>query len=249
MFDANAIGFTAAFFAGAVSFLSPCVLPLVPAYVSYIAGQSGLKHPASPSGVQHERASAALLSGCFVLGFSTIFVALGAGATALGGWLLQYRYEANIVGGVIVMLFGLVMLGLTRPFKWLQRDVRFQPATVGGRPAAAYVLGLAFGFGWTPCIGPVLGAILTLGALQSSASDGIVLLAFYAAGLGVPFIAAAIFMRQLLGRLKSFRRAGRFLQLLAGVIMVIMGAAMVSGHLASFAIWILKTFPALGRIG
>ena len=248
MIDTNILGLTAAFAAGVVSFLSPCVLPLVPAYVSYVAGQSGAHAPAS-QGAAVTRASTAVLSTFFVLGFSTVFMALGASATVLGGWLLQYRYEANIIGGALVTLFGLLMLGLARPLRWLQRDIRFQPAIVGGHPAAAYVLGLAFGFGWTPCIGPVLGAILTLGAVQGSVSEGVILLGFYAAGLAVPFLFAALFMRGLLSRFQAFRRVGALLQNVAGAVMVLMGIAMMTGHLTSFAFWLLKTFPALGRIG
>lgn len=248
MMDANPLGLAAAFLGGLVSFLSPCVLPLVPAYVSYVAGQSGAGASAPP-GAERTRAGAAALSAFFVLGFSTIFIALGASATALGSWLLQYRYEANLIGGFIVILFGLMMLAPSRALSWFQRDIRFHPVLAGGHPAAAYALGLAFGFGWTPCIGPVLGAILTVGAVQSSISEGVLLLAFYAAGLGVPFVLAAIFTRGLTGRLKSFRRVGRLLHIAAGLIMVLMGIAMVTGHLTSFALWLLKMFPVLGRIG
>ena len=248
MMDAGVFGLTAAFAAGVISFLSPCVLPLVPAYVSYVAGQSNAQGPPS-QGAAVSRASTTALSTFFILGFSTVFITLGASATLIGGWLLQYRYEANMIGGAIVAVFGLLMLGFARSLSWLQRDVRFHPAIRGGHPAAAYALGLAFGFGWTPCIGPVLGAILTLTAVQSSLSHGVLLLAFYAAGLGVPFFLAAIFMRPLVARLKTFRRAGAILHGVAGIVMVLMGVAMMTGHLTSFAFWLLKTFPALGRIG
>jgi cytochrome c-type biogenesis protein len=245
--ESGAAGFTAAFAAGAVSFLSPCVLPLVPAYVSYVAGQP-LSAALSASRAR-PRLAAALLSFCFVLGFSTVFVALGASATALGSLLLQYRYEANLLGGALVALFGLLLVGLDRWVRWSQRDVRFHPRLAGGHPAAAYALGLAFGFGWTPCIGPVLGAILTVSAAQASVADGVALLAFYAAGLGVPFIAAALFTRELAGRLRALGRAGRALQLAAGAILIVMGVAMMTGKLAELSYWLLRTFPALGRIG
>lgn len=185
----------------------------------------------------------------FVLGFSAVFIALGASATALGGLLLQYRYEANIIGGVMVIVFGLVMLGLPRPVSWFYRDVRFHPRLSGGHPLAALVLGLAFGFGWTPCIGPVLGAILTVSAVQASVSGGVVLLSAYALGLGVPFLATAAFTGQLARRLKALRHVGRRLQLVAGAIMVLMGVAMVTGQLTTFGFWLLNTFPVLGRIG
>ena len=181
MVEASALGLATAFAAGVVSFLSPCVLPLVPAYVSYVAGES--LHGARTRPDAQARVSALALSLFFVTGFSVVFIALGASASALGRLLLQYRYEANIAGGVIVIVFGLVMLGLAQRGSWFYRDFRFHPQIRGGRPVAALVLGLAFGFGWTPCIGPVLGAILTVSATQSAVSGGVVLLSAYALGL------------------------------------------------------------------
>jgi cytochrome c-type biogenesis protein len=245
--EVGAIGLAAAFAAGLISFVSPCVLPLVPAYVSFVAGQplaQGARHPDA-----RERLAALSLSAFFVLGFSAVFVTLGAGATFLGRLLLQYRYEANLVGGAIVVLFGLLMIGMTRGMPWLLRDFRFHPHFFGGRPVPAFVLGLAFGFGWTPCIGPILGAILTVSAVQTSPSSGVGLLATYAAGLGVPFLLAALFTRELAGRLKSLRRFGAIMQIAAGLILVLMGLAMMTGQLTAFAFWLLNTFPALGRIG
>jgi len=245
--EAGAVGLAAAFAAGLISFVSPCVLPLVPAYVSFVAGQplaTGARHPHA-----RERLAALSLSAFFVLGFSAVFVTLGAGATFLGRLLLQYRYEANLVGGAIVVLFGLLMIGMTRGMPWLLRDFRFHPHIFGGRPVPAFVLGLAFGFGWTPCIGPILGAILTVSAVQASTSSGVGLLATYAAGLGVPFLLAALFTRELAGRLKGLRRFGTALQIAAGLILVLMGLAMMTGQLTAFAFWLLNTFPALGRIG
>jgi len=243
--DPAAVGFAAAFAAGMVSFLSPCVLPLVPAYVSYVAGQSS-------SALAHRRAarqrlSALWLSAIFALGFGTVFVALGAGASLLGSLLQQYRQEVGLVGGAIVLVFGLLMIGMSRGMPWLQREWRFHPNLPGGRPAGAFVLGLAFGFGWTPCIGPVLGAILTLSAAQGSGGTG--LLAVYAAGLGVPFLLVALFTRELAARMRALRRVGWVLQIVAGAVLVIMGIAMMTGHLSRFAFWLLETFPALGRIG
>ena len=244
MFEASTIGLATAFAAGLISFLSPCVLPLVPAYISYVAGQQ----PAQAE-TDGRRFGAALLSALFVLGFSTVFIALGASATALGRLLLQYRYEANIIGGAIVVVFGLLMIGMTRGMPWLQRDFRFHPRLARGHPGAAYVLGLAFGFGWTPCIGPVLGAILTVSAVQSTVSGGVALLATYAIGLGVPFLLAALFTRELAARLRALRRFGAALQVAGGLILVLMGVAMITGHLSVFAFWLLRTFPVLGTIG
>ena len=247
MTEAGAIGMAAAFAAGLVSFLSPCVLPLVPAYVSYVAGQP--LRAEAPGSDARGRIAALNLSAFFVLGFSTVFVTLGASATLLGRLLLQYRYEANIIGGAIVIVLGLLMIGMTRGMPWLQRDFRFHPHLAGGRPLPAFILGLAFGFGWTPCIGPALGAILTVSAVQTTVSGGVTLLSFYAAGLGVPFLLAALFTRELAARLKGLRRFGTMLQIAAGLILVLMGIAMITGQLSAFAFWLLRTFPALGTIG
>ena len=245
MLELSSIGVLTAFAAGAISFLSPCVLPLVPAYVSYVAGESlnGPEHPSTAA-----KLPALGLSLFFVLGFSTVFVILGASATALGQLLLQYRYETNIVGGAIVIAFGLFMMGLLR-LPWFQRELRFHTTIPGGRPLGAYVLGLAFAFGWTPCIGPVLGAILTVSAVSTTVSSGVALLGVYSLGLGLPFLMAAIFTGGFLARMRIMRRFGRPLQLLAGGVMVLMGIAMITGYLSAFSYWLLDAFPVLGNIG
>ncbi len=237
---------TAVFVAGIISFLSPCVLPLVPGYVSYIAGQSMADSTTSMALIV--RVQALALSACFVLGFATIFVILGASATALGEALISYRYELNLVGGVVVIGFGVFATGLLRP-SWLQRDFRFDLVLPGGRPVAAYFLGMAFAFGWTPCIGPMLGAILTVSAASATVAKGVALLAVYSLGLGVPFLLVAVFTGGLLARFKSIGRVGRLLHILAGGVMVLMGAAMITGQLSTFSFWLLETFPKLSTIG
>ena len=243
--ETSAIGPAAAFLGGAASFLSPCVLPLVPGYVSYIAGRSMPQAGVDSSGVRWRALGLAVL---FVAGFSTIFVALGASASALSEPLLRYRREATFVGGLIVIFFGLAMLGLFGRFAMFNREARFNPQLKAGRPAAAYVLGLAFGFGWTPCIGPVLGAILTLAAV-SGQHQGVALLAVYSAGLGVPFLLAAAFTGQMLRHEATIRRWSRPVNVLAGLVMVAMGITMITGHLTMFSLWLLRVFPALGTIG
>ncbi|MGH8721501.1 MAG: cytochrome c biogenesis CcdA family protein [Burkholderiales bacterium] len=247
MTDAGAIGLAAAFAAGLISFVSPCVLPLVPAYVSFVAGQPRRGEARRPDA--RERLAALSLSAFFVLGFGAVFVTLGASASFLGRLLLQYRYEANLIGGAIVVAFGLLMVGMSRGMPWLQRDFRFHPRLAGGRPLPAFVLGTAFGFGWTPCIGPILGAILTVSAVQTSVSAGVGLLATYAAGLGVPFLLVALFTHEAAARLKGLQRFGSVLQIFAGLILVVMGIAMMTGQLTAFGFWLLRTFPVLGRIG
>jgi len=245
--DASTLGAATAFAAGAVSFLSPCVLPLVPAYMSYVTGQS-LAANAGGAALT-SRVSAATLSLLFVLGFSAVFVALGASATAISRLLLQYRYEAGIVGGALVTLFGVVMLVGVERVPILRRDAHFHLRAATRNPASAFVLGIAFGFGWTPCIGPILGVILTAAAVSESASTGVRLLTAYSAGLGIPFVLTAVFLHEAAGRLRVLRTAGRSLMVAAGAVMVVMGIAMMTGKLTAFSYWLLERFPALGRIG
>jgi cytochrome c-type biogenesis protein len=246
--EVSSIGIATAFAAGVVSFLSPCVLPLVPGYVSYVAGRT-----ISPDGFTTETGFTAAvrtfgLSLCFVLGFSTVFVLLGASATAMSGLLRTHLYEANLIGGAIVIVLGLFTTGLV-PMPWLDRDLRVHASPSSAGPWAAYLLGLAFAFGWTPCIGPVLGAILTLSAANATAGSGTALLAVYSLGLGLPFILAALFMRGFMAKMKAMRRTGRVLKIVAGGVMMLMGIAMITGHLTRFAFWLLAIFPALGQIG
>ncbi|GAA2888795.1 cytochrome c-type biogenesis protein [Aminobacter niigataensis] len=242
----SSIGLLSAFVAGIVSFLSPCVLRLVPGYVSYVAGRTAISGAAGDAVSQ--RLPAVGLSLCFVVGFSTVFIVLGASATALGQLLIAYRYEMNIVGGAVVILFGLFMIGSIRPM-WVMRDLRFHTDLPGGRPLSAYLLGLAFGFGWTPCIGPILGAILTVGAASATVAQGVALLAVYSLGLGIPFLLAALFTHTLAKRLRTIGRAGMVLQTAAGGVMVTMGVAMIGGYLSAFSFWFLESFPVLTRIG
>jgi len=238
------IGLFAAFLAGMISFLSPCVLPLVPGYISYVSGAAAIETGRSPSA----RLATLLPSAGFVLGFSTVFVALGASATLLSRILLAYRYETNIIGGGIIILFGIVATGLF-PVPWLQRDIRYHGNPPGGRLPGAYMLGLAFGFGWTPCIGPVLGAILTVSAMSTTATGGIILLTTYSLGLGVPFLLSAAFTERLMRRMGTMRRTGRYLQIGAGGVMIAMGIAMVSGYMSVFSYWLLENFPIFSTIG
>ncbi len=244
MLENASIGFATAFAAGLISFLSPCVLPLVPGYLSYVAGTS--------LETLRDRRSARLASlgyaFCFVLGFSVVFVAFGASATALGGLLLSWRYELGIVAGVVVLLFGLHMAGLL-PIHLLEREARFHTDIKGGRVVGAFLLGFAFAFGWTPCIGPVLGVILTMSASTANLATGTALLAAYSLGLGVPFLLAALFTDALLERLRALSRTGRQLQRAAGLLLAVVGVLMITGQLEAMSYWLLETFPGLARIG
>jgi cytochrome c-type biogenesis protein len=234
------VGVLAAIFAGAVSFLSPCVLPLVPGYVSFIAGNG--------SAAQTSRGATLFLSICFVLGFSAVFISLGASTTLLSGLLLRFRTESMVVGGILIVIFGLFTAGLLN-VPMLQRDLRFHNVGTGGQPAGAFILGIAFGFGWTPCIGPILGAILTMSAFSETAADGILLLGAYSFGLAVPFVASAWFADGIGQRLARFKRTGRILKLASGGIMVVMGIAMMTGQLQRVSYWLLETFPQFQQIG
>lgn len=238
--EIGGIGVLTAFLAGIVSFLSPCVLPLVPGYVSYVAGSSldDLRREQAMS----RRLAVLGLSSAFVLGFSSVFVALGASASAIGSLFLSYRYEAGYVAGAVIIVFGLHMTGLLR-FNWMNRDLRFMPRVPGGRPFGAFLLGSAFAFGWTPCIGPILGAVLTMSATTMGVSGGAFLLSVYSMGLAVPFLLVAAFTDRFVESVARFRRIGQPLQIAAGGVLVLVGVLMVTGYLFSFGTWMLKTFP------
>ncbi len=181
----------------------------------------------------------------FVLGFSSVFILLGASATALGRLLLHYRYEANVAAGLIVIFFGLLATGLVKP-AWFLRDLRFHPGIQGGKPLAAYLLGIAFGFGWTPCVGPILGAVLALSAVSS---NGISLLTAYSLGLAIPFLACSFFADSLVARLRQIRGFARMVYGASGAIILITGVAMLTGQLERFSMWLLEAFPAFAKIG
>jgi cytochrome c-type biogenesis protein len=245
MADATTIGVLAAFGAGVISFLSPCVLPLVPAYVSYVAGESVQRGRAL---APRQRLRSLGMSAPFVAGFSVVFISFGASASALGLLLRSYRYEANLVAGTVVIAFGLFMLGLWRFVPWLQRDLRLQLGLAGGNPYGSFMLGVAFAFGWTPCIGPILGAILAMTALDSTAG-GIGLLSAYSLGLGVPFLLTALFVDRAANVFVRLRGAGAALQLVGGAVLVALGVAMMTDQLTVFSTWLLDAFPILGTIG
>jgi cytochrome c-type biogenesis protein len=245
MLEISGIGVLTAFAAGMISFLSPCVLPLVPAYLSYITGRSVDQTTADG---EDGTARMISLSVLFVLGFSLVFITLGASATALSRLLLAYKNEASMVGGTIVLVFGLFMTGLLK-LSWLTRDLRYRGRIVRGTPYAAFGLGVAFAFGWTPCIGPVLGAILTVSAVSPQVGSGIALLGIYSLGLGVPFIAAALFTGIFVARMRLLSRMGRPLSIGAGAVMIVMGIAMITGYMTTFSYWMLRTFPVFGQIG
>ncbi|MGN6585165.1 MAG: cytochrome c biogenesis CcdA family protein [Rhizobiaceae bacterium] len=244
------VGIVSAVGAGALSFLSPCVLPLVPPYLCYMAGVSVEDFRGADTNVQKRGARLALgvASVAFVLGFSTVFVALGAGASTIGGILRQWQQPLAIAAGILIILMGLNFLGVVR-IPLLSREARFQTE---GRPAsaiAAYVMGLAFAFGWTPCIGPVLGPILTLAGGRETVSQGALLLAAYSLGLGIPFLLAALFSGAFMRFLTRFRvHLGRVEKVIGGLL-VVAGVFFLAGGVQTISYWLLQTFPALGTLG
>lgn len=237
--------FPAAVLAGLLSFASPCVLPLVLPYLSYLAGET-LDEILDRSRTEVNR-RALTAAFAFVLGFSTVFVLMGATASAFGQMLRQHVETLSLIAGVAIILMGLHFLGAFR-FPWMHREARFRvpkPAGLWG----AYIMGLAFAFGWTPCIGPVLAAILSVAATQESAARGALLLTAYAAGLGVPFVLAAFAMRPFVEVLRHLRTRFSLVERIAGVLLVLTGVAFLTGMLTDLSFWLLETFPALQRLG
>ena len=243
------ISLLSALFAGALSFLSPCVLPLVPPYLCYMAGVSVEDFRKGAGSERTESRRAVMLAALFfTLGFSTVFVALGAGASTIGHLLRQYLDLLSKVGGVIIMIMGLHFLGLFR-LGLLAREARFQSNAKPATATGAYVMGLAFAFGWTPCIGPVLGAILGVAASRETVGDGAVLLAVYSLGLAVPFWIAAAFSGAFMRFLGRFRRHLGLVEKAMGLFLVLTGLAFLFGYVADVAIWFQQTFPILSTIG
>lgn len=243
------VSYLTALGAGALSFLSPCVLPLVPPYLCYMAGVSVEDFRNDEIAVANPVRKALLVSSfAFVLGFSTVFIALGAGASTIGGFLRAWQQEIAIVAGIAIIIMGLNFLGVFR-LAFLSREARFQSRGKPANPVAAYVMGLAFAFGWTPCIGPVLGPILALAGAKDTVGDGAILLAIYSAGLGIPFVIAALFSGAFMRFLAKFRFHLGKVEKLMGGLLVLTGILFLTGGLQAFSYWILETFPALGRIG
>jgi cytochrome c-type biogenesis protein len=232
---------------GLVSFVSPCVLPIVPGYLSFISGVNvaQFKDGEAPRALASR---VALASTVFVLGFSTVFVALGAAATLVGYTLQQYKRELGMVGGVIIIVLGLHTAGIL-PIKWLLYEKR---ATVSTRPATlfgAYVVGLAFAFGWTPCIGPILGAIIFYASQQETVAQGVILLAFYSLGLGVPFILSGLAVNRFFAASGRLKRHMRSVEYVAGALLVGVGVLLVTDRLTVIAQYFVKLFPSLATIG
>ena len=233
--------------AGLVSFLSPCVLPLVPPYLAYLGGttieQMGTGGPGQAAATRRT----VLAALCFVAGFTTVFVGLGAGASFVGQIIQTYKGALSTVAGVVIILFGLHFLGLLK-IPLLYSHVRVETDMRGASLAGAYVIGLAFAFGWTPCVGPVLATVLAVAANENSLKTGVSLLFLYSLGLGIPFIAAALAVKPFLAMFKQFRsHLGRVEQIM-GAALVLTGILFLTGSIGWAGQWLIENVPALARL-
>ena len=240
------VSIPAALIAGLVSFLSPCVLPLVPPYLIYLTGAT-IEHLENEESVSSSRRAVMISALLFVLGFSTIFILLGASATLIGGLIRAWSAELSILAGIVIIVMGLHFLGLTR-ISLLMREGRLPiPKPVG--LWGAYVMGLAFAFGWTPCIGPILAAILSIAAAEATVAKGAGLLAVYSAGLGIPFLIAAFMVEQFSSLFARMKRHLVNVERAMGVLMIVTGIAFLTGAISGVSIWLLETFPSLQSFG
>ncbi|MFQ6552112.1 cytochrome c biogenesis CcdA family protein [Aestuariibius insulae] len=229
---------------GLLSFLSPCVLPIVPPYLAYMGGVSVTDMAESRAA----RRRVLMAAGLFVLGLSTVFLLLGLAFSALGRMFLQYQDYFVIGAGIIIMIFGAHFLGIYR-IRFLDQEARMDVEDKGGSIIGAYVLGLAFAFGWTPCLGPILGTILNLAASEASITRGTALLAFYALGLGIPFLLVAAFFPRLTGAMSWMKRHMDRIERISGLLLWTVGLMMVTGQFTAFSWWLLERFPALATFG
>jgi cytochrome c-type biogenesis protein len=234
--------------AGLVSFLSPCVLPLVPPYLGYLGGTTIDEFTAEGGVPGNLWRRVIIASVLFVLGFTTVFVGLGAGASYFGQLIQSYKRELEIAAGLIIILFGLHFVGIFR-VAMFYADTRYHGSHPHGVSyIGAYVIGLAFAFGWTPCIGPVLATVLALAANEASLVTGVKLLFVYSLGLGIPFILAAVAMRPFLSFMQRFRRHLDKVEKVMGVVLIVTGLLFLTGSINGFGSWMLDAFPGLGKI-
>ena len=233
-----------AFFAGLISFLSPCVLPLVPGYLSYISGVSSDQMRAGADAATRRRVMINAFG--FVLGFSLIFVALGASATALGQLLLDQLDLLSKIAGAVIIVFGLHTMGILR-IKWLYMEKRVQLSSKPLGALGAVVVGMAFGFGWTPCIGPILASILAVAATQETMTQGISLLTVYSLGLGIPFLLAGLAINQFFSVFDRLKRHMRWIEIASGLLLIGVGLLMFTNNLTMLAGW-LQQVPVLQKL-
>ena len=231
-----------AFFAGLISFLSPCVLPLIPGYISYISGTSLDQLSKSKNN------SLVVKTVFFTLGFSIIFILLGSAASFLGSIFLNNSNILRIISGIIIIFFSMHLIGIIN-FKFMNKDTRILTNKYNNSLAFPLIVGAAFGFGWTPCIGPILGSILALAAIEESFYEGVLLLSFYSLGLAIPFILSGFLINKFLIFSKVVRKYISVITKSGGIILLLTGIAILTGQLQTLGFFILKYFPVLGGIG
>lgn len=230
-----------AFTAGVLSFLSPCVIPLIPGYLSFMTGLNSSELADADRPMSRVLVPAAL----FVLGFSLVFVAFGATASALGQVLGPYRDEIEKVGAVAIIAFGILMLGIIK-LPWLYGEARFEMGkTQAFGTWGSLVMGMAFAAGWTPCVGPILGTILALAASTADVGRGVMLLFTYSLGLGLPFMAVALLFGRMGSLLRWFNRHSLVLNRIAGVLLIVMGVLILTGRLSAISAWAIRYLPSV----
>ena len=230
-----------------ISFISPCVLPLVPPYLCYMAGVS-IDQLVGEEESERRQSYILFVSLCFVLGFTTVFVALGTSASLIGQVLLKYQtILAQVAGGVIIIM-GLHFLGLFK-LGFLYKEARADSSKVKSGPVGAYLMGLAFAFGWTPCIGPILATILALAGTEGSAAEGALLLGVYSMGIGIPFMLAAFFAKPFMSFIVKFRRHLGSVEKLMGGLLVLTGVLFITGSIGWISSYLIELFPALATVG
>ena len=240
------VSIPAALIAGLVSFLSPCVLPLVPPYLIYLTGAT-IEHVENEETMAASRRAVMISAVLFVLGFATVFVMLGASASLVGTLIRAWSAQLAIVAGIVIIVMGLHFLGLTR-IGLLMREGRLPiPKPVG--LWGAYVMGLAFAFGWTPCIGPILAAILSIAAAEATVAKGAGLLAVYSAGLGIPFLIAAFMVERFAALFARMKAHLATVERAMGVLLIVTGIGFLTGAVSNVSIWLLETFPGLQSFG
>lgn len=231
--------------AGILSFLSPCVLPIVPPYLAYMGGVTVSEMQAGSAAPRRKAIFTALF---FVLGLSTVFLLLGFTASAFGRFFITNQDWFVAASGLIIMVFGAHFLGVFR-IRFLDREMRFDAGDQGGSALGAYVLGLAFAFGWTPCIGPILGSILTIAATEADVARGTFLLAAYAIGLGIPFLIVAAYFPRMTGFMSWMKRHMDRIEKSMGLLLWTVGLLMLTGKFTDFSWWLNEKFPALQMFG
>jgi cytochrome c-type biogenesis protein len=231
-----------AFLAGLISFLSPCILPVIPGYISYISGTSLEKL------VEKKNNLIVIKTIFFSLGFSLVFIALGSTASVLGNFFLNNSSVLRIIAGLIIIFFSLQLVGIIN-FKFMSKDIRFFTSQYSDNLAFPLIVGAAFGFGWTPCIGPILGSILALAAIEENFTKSILLLSFYSLGLAVPFILSGILFSKFLFFSKKLKKYMPIITKIGGLILLITGIGILTNQLQFLGFFILEYFPALGNIG